>query len=727
MRSTSTAVPGFPGRVRARRPQLLGTWVPVLVTSAHGSASPRRFRHSLLVQGAGVHTTDTESRANSRIHRCVKPLVGGAKGDPEALGAREGGTDHYCQDELVAGRRLTGDLAKTKVLASQPTLPAGGVALLLLFCYSLLASRILKKNGEEKAGIGGVGGVGRRLPALPAEASNPWKLPQCVWRINVDVPEEANQNLSFSAAERWWEQTDLTKLILSSNQLQSLTDDLRLLPALTVLDIHDNQLTSLPSAIRELENLQKLNVSHNKLQILPEEITNLRNLKGLYLQHNELTCIPEGFEQLFNLEDLDISNNRLTTVPASFSSLSSLVRLNISSNQLKSLPVEISGMKRLKHLDCNSNLLETVPPELANMESLELLYLRRNKLRFLPEFPSCRLLKELHVGENQIEILGPEHLKHLNSILVLDLRDNKLRSVPDEITLLQSLERLDLSNNDISSLPCSLGKLPLKFLALEGNPLRTIRREIINKGTQEVLKYLRSKIKDDGPNQSDSVVETAMTLPSESRVNVHAIITLKILDYSDKQTTLIPDEVFDAVKSNIITSVNFSKNQLCEIPKRIVELKEMVSDVNLSFNKLSFISLELCMLQKLTFLDLRNNFLNSLPEEMESLIRLQTINLSFNRFKILPDVLYHIPTLETILISNNQVGSVDPQKMKAMENLITLDLQNNDLLQIPPELGNCVNLRTLLLDGNPFRVPRAAILMKGTAAILEYLRDRIPT
>ncbi|KAB0394237.1 hypothetical protein E2I00_014525, partial [Balaenoptera physalus] len=433
--------------------------------------------------------------------------------------------------------------------------------------------------------------------------------------INVDIPEEANQNLSFSATERWWEQTDLTKLIISNNKLQSLTDDLRLLPALTVLDIHDNQLTSLPSAIRELENLQKLNVSHNKLKILPEEITNLRNLKGLYLQHNELTCIPRGFEQLSNLEDLDLSNNHLRTVPASFASLSRLLQLNLSSNQLKSLPAEISGMK----------------------------------------------------------------------------------------------------------------KLHLKFLALGGNPLRTIRREIINKGTQEVLKYLRSKIKDDGSSQSDSVTETAMTLPSESRVNVHAIISLKILDYSDKQTTLIPDEVFDAVKSNIITSVNFSKNQLCEIPKRIVELKEMVSDVNLSFNKLSFISLELCMLQKLTFLDLRNNFLNSLPEEMESLIRLQTINLSFNRFKILPEVLYRIPTLETILISNNQVGSVDPQKMKTMENLITLDLQNNDLLQIPPELGNCVNLRTLLLDGNPFRVPRAAILMKGTAAILEYLRDRIPT
>ncbi|XP_004841521.1 leucine-rich repeat-containing protein 40 isoform X3 [Heterocephalus glaber] len=483
----------------------------------------------------------------------------------------------------------------------------------------------------------------RKSGQLNLSGRNLSEVPQCVWRINVDVLEEANQNLLFSAAERWWEQTDLTKLVISNNKLQVLSDDLRLLPALTVLDIHDNQLTSLPSAIRELENLQKLNVSHNKLKILPEEVTNLKNLKGLYLQHNELSCLPEGFEQLSSLEDLDLSNNLLTAVPGSFSSLSSLMRLNLSSNQLKNLPAEISRMK-------------------------------------------------------------------------------------NEITLLQSLERLDLSNNDISSLPCSLGNLPLKFLALEGNPLRTIRREIINKGTQEVLKYLRSKIKDDGPTHNDSAPDTtAMTLPSESRVNVHAIVALKLLDYSDKQTTLIPDEVFDAVKSNVVTSVNFSKNQLCEIPKRIMELKETVSDVNLGFNKLSFVPLELCMLQKLTFLDLRNNFLNSLPEDMKSLIRLQTINLSFNRFKVLPEVLYHIPTLESILISNNQVGSLDPQKMKMMENLMTLDLQNNDLLQIPPELGNCVSLRTLLLDGNPFRVPRAAILMKGTAAVLEYLRDRIPT
>ncbi|XP_036610892.1 leucine-rich repeat-containing protein 40 isoform X2 [Trichosurus vulpecula] len=460
------------------------------------------------------------------------------------------------------------------------------------------------------------------------------EVPQTVWRINLDLPEEANQNHSFNSSERWWEQTDLTKLIISNNKLQSLSDDLRLLPALTILDMHDNLLTSLPCAIGELENLQKLNVSHNKLKILPEELTKLRNLKGLFLQYNELTSIPEGFGQLHKLEELDLSNNHLTAVPASFSSLSNLMRLNLASNQMEDLPAEITRMKRLKHLDCTSNCLKTIPSELASMESLELLYLRRNKLRFLPEFPSCLLLKELHVGENQIEMLGAEHLKHLKSIHVLDLRDNKLKSIPDEMTLLQALERLDLSNNDISSLPHTLGNLPrLQFLALEGNPLRTIRRELLNKGTQEVLKYLRSKIQGDTGNQNDIPIETAMTLPSQARVNMHSIATLKLLDYSEKQTAMIPDEVFDAVGSNIITSINFSKNHLNEIPKRIVELKAAVCDVNLSFNKLSCISAELCMLQKLTHLDIRNNLLASLPEEMEALMKLQTINLSFNRYK----------------------------------------------------------------------------------------------
>ncbi|NXS93309.1 LRC40 protein, partial [Jacana jacana] len=553
------------------------------------------------------------------------------------------------------------------------------------------------------------------------------EVPQHVWRINLDTPEEAHQNLSFGAADRWWEQTDLTKLILASNKLQCLSEDIKLLPALTVLDVHDNQLTSLPSALGQLENLQKLDVSHNKLKSIPEELLHLSHLKSLLLHHNELSRLPDGFGQLVNLEELDVSHNQLSDIPTSFAFLVNLVRLNLACNQLRNLPADISAMRSLRQLDCTKNYLETVPSKLATMAALEQLYLRKNKLRSLPEFPSCRLLKELHAGENQIEVLNAENLKHLNSLSVLELRDNKIKSVPDEITLLQKLERLDLTNNDISRLPYTLGNLPqLKFLALEGNPLRTIRRDLLQKGTQELLKYLRSKIQDDETDPSRDPPVTAMTLPSEGSINMHAITTLKLLEYSEKQAALVPEEMFDAVRGCPVATINFSKNQLSEIPPRVVELKDSVCDVNLSFNKISSVSLELCLLRKLTHLDLRNNFLTSLPEEMEALRGLQVINLSFNRFKAFPGVLYRILALETILLGNNQVGSIDPLQLKGMDRLGTLDLQNNDLLQVPPELGNCESLRTLLLEGNPFRTPRAAVLAKGTAAVLEYLRSRIP-
>ncbi|XP_036426167.1 leucine-rich repeat-containing protein 40 isoform X2 [Colossoma macropomum] len=527
------------------------------------------------------------------------------------------------------------------------------------------------------------------------------EVPQSVWRLNIDPPEEAQQNLSFAGTDRWWEQTDLTKLLLSSNKLETLSEDVRLLPALVVLDIHDNQLRTLPASIGELEHLQKLILSHNQLTELPLELRKLTNLRCLHLQQNLLEQLPEDLGQLCHLEDLDLSNNKLIAIPDSLANLNNLTKLNLSFNSLKSLPPAISEMKNLRLLDCSRNHLESVPPVLAQM-ALEQLYLRHNKLRFLPELPSCKTLKELHCGNNQIEELDAAHLKHLSALSVLELRDNKVKRLPEEITLLQGLERLDLTNNDISSVPFGLGTLPkLTSLALEGNPLRTIRRELLTKGTSELLKYLRSRIQEQPDGNPKEEPKTAMTLPSQARINVHAIKTLKTLAYSEKQEASIPDDVFDAVSDSPVTNVNFSKNQLTEVPLRVVELKDTLADINLGFNKLSTIPVEFSKLQQLVHVDLR--------------------------FKAFPDVLYRIVTLETILISNNQVGAIDPVRLKVLDKLSTLDLQNNDIMQVPPELGNCTSLRALMLDGNPFRNPRAAIVAKGTDALLEYLRSRIPT
>ena len=58
--------------------------------------------------------------------------------------------------------------------------------------------------------------------------------------------------------------------------------------------------------------------------------------------------------------------------------------------------------------------------------------------------------QEIHLGNNQIRRITSEHLQHLESVSVLDIRDNKISELPDEITCLSGLQRLDLTNNDLT-------------------------------------------------------------------------------------------------------------------------------------------------------------------------------------------------------------------------------------------------------------------------------------
>lgn len=551
------------------------------------------------------------------------------------------------------------------------------------------------------------------------------EVPQNVFRINLDTPEEAHRDTSFGATDRWWEQTDLTKLLLSSNQLTQLPDDIQLLPALTTLDLHDNQISSLPNTLGELKELQQLRVNNNQLTSLPVEVCALKNLRSLTLQQNQLENLPDALEQLGNLTELDVSNNQLTGLPPGLGRLASLQKLQLCHNKLSSLPDSLSQLTNVKLLDCSNNQLSDVPASLSGMLALEQLYLRHNKLRLLPQLPAPSL-KELYVGNNQIERLEAEQLSCLTVISLLELRDNKIKALPEQITVLSTLTRLDLTNNDISTLPPSLSLLPnLKMLLLEGNPMRGIRRDLLTKGTNELLKYLRGRIKEETDGAAE--VPTAMTLPSQARVNVHNIKSLKSLEFCEKQAESIPDDVFDAAADQGVTTVNFSKNQLTCVPARLMELHASLSDINLGFNRLTCCSVDISKLLQLTHIDLRNNQLSDLPSEMKNLTKLRSIILNCNRFKSFPEVLYEMVALETILLGNNQVGGVDPARLVKLDHLSTLDLSNNDMLNIQPELGLCTSLRCLSLEGNPFRNPRAAIVARGTDAVLEYLRSRIPT
>ena len=78
---------------------------------------------------------------------------------------------------------------------------------------------------------------------------------------------------------------------------------------------------------------------------------------------------------------------------------------------------------------------------------------------------------------------------------MLILSDNKIRSLSKDIFKLKKLKTLDVSNNDLSELPCEIGFInSLVRIQVEGNPLKTIRQNIRTGGTNVIKKYLQDKM-----------------------------------------------------------------------------------------------------------------------------------------------------------------------------------------------------------------------------------------
>ncbi len=565
------------------------------------------------------------------------------------------------------------------------------------------------------------------------------KVPERVWTIN-DLDEQEKKNVSKGLSldrvedtESWWDFVELNKLILASNKLSSLPPSVGNLLALTVLDLHDNVLESLPEEIAKLENLNRLNLNHNRLSVLPNDFFNLRQLRKLDLSNNQLSELSDEVGRLDFMEAMDLSYNQLKSLPPSIGYLTKMTIFNAGHNKLINVPDEISFLRDLSSLDLTSNELKTLPESMADLSKLERLHLRHNCLSSMPCLRNCNHLKEVHLGNNRLQEVTVQDVENMPNVCVLDLRDNKIAAIPDDIVNLQALERLDLTNNDLSLLPFSLGTLPnLKSLLVEGNPFKSIRRDIIQRGTVGLMKYLRSRLTESELRalSSTSREGTPPPIPGSGSPlpDAHSMRTTQALNLSAKGLTSVPDKLFEDAAESGVTSADLSKNNLNATPDGLRILAPSLFEVNLSANRLESVASWLGSMcaAKLQYLNLANNKLVSLPGDISQLSQLREVSLAYNRFEEVPSCLYSCPKLETIVLCGNKVVRIDVEGLSKLEMLAVLDLQNNSIDHVPPELGNLKQLRSLQLEGNAFRMPRPQVLVKGTEAVLAYLRDRIP-
>ncbi|KAL6231162.1 hypothetical protein BDW75DRAFT_50187 [Aspergillus navahoensis] len=577
-------------------------------------------------------------------------------------------------------------------------------------------------------------------------------------------PDEVLTMYDFdpNATTDWYESVDLIKLVAADNEFTELpdaafpdVDSEQLDPdsevkgnqfgGLEVLDIHGNLLECLPIGFRRLQRLHTLNLSNNKLTM--EDIgviLEMESLRDLKLAKNKLQGpFLQEIGRLGNLEVLDIHENSITTLPA-VAGLKRLRVLNVGQNQLTELPFEILCTLPLREIIAPKNKLQgtLIPAAVDRLDSLQELDVVGNALTGLGEKLTLPALQTLAISMNRIKRL-PD-VSSWQALLTLSAEDNSISELPPGFTELKNVRNVDLTGNNISRLDERIGLMDNLFtFRIANNPLR--ERKFLNMTVEDIKHDLRSRSEPE-PQETDDEegsVATQFTLAPETPAQTSGW-QLKpggVLDrsYTDMQEFEV--EQLEDINPSDVKYLYLQHNSLRSFPvPALIMLAANLTDLDLSHNPLDISSLTTTPLKlaSLQTLNLSATGVTTLEPLMAGLQApsLTFLDVSSNGLSgSLPSIRRAYPKLTTFLVSENQLDSLE---FEAVQGLQVLDVGNNSISSLPPRIGllraagNSSNwgggsaLRRFEVAGNSFRVPRWQIVAKGTDAILEWLKDRMP-
>ncbi|KAM4770003.1 DISP complex protein LRCH3 isoform 7-T7 [Cyanocitta cristata] len=155
--------------------------------------------------------------------------------------------------------------------------------------------------------------------------------------------------------------------------------------------------------------------------------------------------------------------------------------LSLSGRKLRDYPRASAANHDLSdttQADLSRNRLSELPAEACHFVSLETLNLYQNCIRYIPEAVlNLQSLTFLNISRNQLPTL-PVHLCSL-PLKVLIASNNKLVSIPEEIGRLRQLTELDVSCNELQTIPPQIGNLEsLRDLNVRRNHLVRLPEEL---------------------------------------------------------------------------------------------------------------------------------------------------------------------------------------------------------------------------------------------------------
>ena len=300
--------------------------------------------------------------------------------------------------------------------------------------------------------------------------------------------------------------------------------------------------------------------------------------------------------------------------------------------------------------------------------------------------PACYTLTELN--KFYFEKLGcikiSSKIQMFQNLTTLSLFRNDLTKIPDSISKITCLKKVNFAHNRLMEMP----NFPksLEDLDISSNFIPRITIEL-----QDMPKLDRALL---------SCNEISEVWPSAFDGND----SLTQLDISKNKLTRFPESIENLQK---LEWLDLSRNSIQNFRENILENAGLVSSLRalyIAYNELTMESIKIISgLKNVDTLNLSGNFLQTLPEELGNLKFLHTIWLTNNRFTEFPEILTKFKFLGCLDLTDNKITFVDEEALDfkfLTRGLATFEMGNNGLIVFPEVISSMKRLLRLNLSNN---------------------------